>query len=178
MPAKSGNISQELTAKSSDIQLARDMWCQILKSFQVNFAFCFKHAYFKRSARAYYKSEKKICWDFTIKIWHEMHFMFFIFFMLLHPRPVWNKLYPHAFLFLGVFWWVGVKASNEMTAHNLRNITVLYIYWLLLFQLENSEVCHWFHFTLHTLYLSYLKHHHISNYLSCKNSQWLFFHLS
>lgn len=177
MPAKSGNISQELTAKSSDIQLARDMWYQILKSFQVNFAFCFEHAYFKRSARAYYKSEKKICWDFTIKIWHEMHFMFFIFFML-HPRPVWNKLYPHAFLFLGAFWWAGVKASNEMTAHNLRNITVLYIYWLLLFQLENSEVCHWFHFTLHTLYSSYLKHHHISNYLSCKNSQWLFFHLS
>ena len=123
------------------------MWCQILKSFQVNFAFCFEHAYFKRSARVYYKSEKKICWDFTIKIWHEMHFMFFIFFFMLHPRPIWNKLYPHAFLFLGVFWWAGVKASNEMTAYNLINITVLYIYWLLLFQLENSEVCHWFHFT-------------------------------
>lgn len=84
MPAKSGNISQELTAKSSDIQLARDMWYQILKSFQVNFAFCFEHAYFKRSARAYYKSEKKNLLGFYNQnmTWNAFHV-----FYILHATP-------------------------------------------------------------------------------------------
>ena len=144
LPAKTGIISQELTAKSSDIQLARDMWCQILKGFRVNFAFCFEHAYFKRSTSVYNESEKNLLGFYNQNMtWNAFH----VFYILLHARPIWNKLYPHIFLFLGVFWWAGVKASNEMTAHNLRNITVLYIYWLLLFQLENSEACHWFHFT-------------------------------
>ena len=61
------------------------MWCQILKSFQVNFAFCFEHAYFKRSARVYYKSEKKNLLGFYNQnmTWNAFH----VFYILLHATP-------------------------------------------------------------------------------------------
>lgn len=118
--------------------------------------------------------KKKICWVCIGK--HETSNAFHVFDILLHavPQTCLEQLHPHTFLLLGIFWWAGVKTSNEMAAHNVGNVVALYIYWWLPFQLENSEVCHRFHFTpTYFLYSSFLKHHHVSNYF-LKNSQWLF----
>lgn len=167
--------SVELTANSSDIQLARDMWCQILKNFELILLFVLNHIL---------KISKGILWIRKMYLgfynqnmtWNIFH----VFYILLHATPQ-THLEQAVPLYLStswVFWWAGVKASNESDCPQFeKHYSALHILIITFSIRELESVPHWSISPLHFLYLSYLKNHHISNYISFKNSQWLFFPL-